>query len=93
MYRSFAILRFVLLVLLPMTLTTPVTLASSQVPDRLVWDELPPVPASPGQLRQPGLAGPFVGAHGDVLLVGGGANFPEALQVRRRPRHRSTAVA
>lgn len=79
MYRSFAILRFVLPVLLPMTLTTPVTLASSQVPDRLVWDELPPVPASPGQLRQPGLAGPFVGAHGDVLLVGGGANFPEAL--------------
>lgn len=62
-----------------MTLLTPAVLASARVPDRLVWDELPPVPASPGQSRQPGLASPFVGVHGNVLLVGGGANFPDAL--------------
>ncbi len=32
------------------------------------------IPGIPGKL---GLAGPFVGIHNDVLLVAGGANFPE----------------
>jgi cyclically-permuted mutarotase family protein len=41
------------------------------------WDELPALPPSPGQSRQAGLAGPFAGAQGDVLFVGGGANFPD----------------
>ena len=41
------------------------------------WDQFPSLPPSPGQSRQPGLAGPFAGAHGDVLLVGCGANFPD----------------
>lgn len=52
------------------------------------WRELPPVPANTtawndaipvkeSYWRQIGLAGPIAGAHGDYLLVGGGANFPE----------------
>ena len=53
-----------------------VCLGSGKIMD-IKWDELPPLPPSPGQARQPGLAGPFAGAHGDVLLVGGGANFPD----------------
>ena len=37
----------------------------------LTWsDEIPPLPDSIG------LAGPFVGVHGDALIVAGGANFP-----------------
>lgn len=52
------------------------------------WRELPPVPANQSAWssaipvnapwwRQIGLAGPITGVHGDKLLVGGGANFPE----------------
>jgi len=45
----------------------------------VAWDELPPLPPSAGQARQPGVAGPFAGAHGEVLIVAGGANFPERM--------------
>ncbi len=37
----------------------------------LSWEELPPLPNADG------VAGPFVGVHGDALLVAGGANFPQ----------------
>jgi cyclically-permuted mutarotase family protein len=50
--------------------------ASTQVTD-LAWDELPPLPPSAGQTKQPGVAGPFAGVHHDALIVAGGANFPE----------------
>ncbi len=40
--------------------------------DRLTWSELPALPDTPG------LGGPFVGVHRGVLLVAGGANFPDA---------------
>lgn len=43
----------------------------------LRWDELPSLPPPAGQATQIGVAGPFAGTHGDVLIVGGGANFPE----------------
>jgi len=43
----------------------------------IAWDLLPPLPASAGQSKQPGLAGPFAGVHHDALIVAGGANFPE----------------
>lgn len=36
---------------------------------QLRWEELPPLPNADG------VAGPFVGVHGDALLVAGGANF------------------
>ncbi|MBL9211343.1 MAG: hypothetical protein JNL92_12810 [Opitutaceae bacterium] len=45
----------------------------------IAWDELPPLPPSAGQARQPGVAGPFAGTHGEVLLVAGGANFPDRM--------------
>lgn len=45
----------------------------------LRWDTLPPLPPSAGQTVQPGVASPFVGVHGDVLLVAGGANFPDRM--------------
>ena len=34
------------------------------------WEKLPDLP------NQLGVAGPFVGVHNDVLVLGGGANFP-----------------
>ena len=43
----------------------------------LSWSELPQLPPAPGQEKQAGLAGPFVGPHNGVLMVAGGANFPE----------------
>jgi solute:Na+ symporter, SSS family len=46
--------------------------------DLLKWSELPSLPPAAGQLKQPGLAGPFVGVHKDALIVAGGANFPDA---------------
>jgi SSS family transporter len=38
---------------------------------QLQWDALPPLPNADG------VAGPFVGVHGDALIVAGGANFPK----------------
>lgn len=43
------------------------------------WDKLPALPPSAGQAKQPGVAGPFAGVHGDALIVAGGANFPDKL--------------
>jgi cyclically-permuted mutarotase family protein len=43
---------------------------------KLAWDTLPPLPPASGETRQPGVASPFTGVQGDVLLVAGGANFP-----------------
>jgi SSS family solute:Na+ symporter len=45
----------------------------------LTWKDLPELPAAPGQERQHGLAGMFAGVHENVLILAGGANFPEAL--------------
>lgn len=46
-------------------------------PMNLIWSSLPSLPPSLGQPTQPGVASPFVGVHGDALIVAGGANFPE----------------
>ena len=46
--------------------------------DLLAWRELAPLPPAPGRDLQPGVAGPFVGVHRGVLVVAGGANFPDA---------------
>jgi len=45
----------------------------------LTWDSLPPLPPLAGEVKQPGVAGPFAGVHGDALIVAGGANFPDKL--------------
>ena len=48
-----------------------IALAIANANDRLTWSELPPLP------DQHGFAGPFVGVHGNALIVAGGANFPD----------------
>jgi SSS family solute:Na+ symporter len=45
----------------------------------MTWAELPELPAAPGQDRQHGLAGIFAGVHEDVLILAGGANFPDGM--------------
>lgn len=40
---------------------------------------LPELPPNAGMISQPGLAGPYTGTDDDVLIVAGGANFPEKL--------------
>lgn len=47
-------------------------LAEGRDEERLTWSELAALPDTPG------LGGPFVGVHRGVLLVAGGANFPDA---------------
>ncbi|MFQ5772386.1 MAG: cyclically-permuted mutarotase family protein, partial [bacterium] len=43
----------------------------------LSWSQLPDLPPAPGKDSQPGVAGAFVGVSNGVLLIAGGANFPE----------------
>lgn len=41
------------------------------------WLELPEIPPPPGEPVQNGLANPFAGISNDMLIVAGGANFPD----------------
>ena len=59
-------------------LTVMTSVLSANV-TKITWDEFPPLPPSAGQLKQPGVAGPFAGVHGDALIVAGGANFPDKM--------------
>ncbi len=43
------------------------------------FSSLPELPPNSGYSIQPGLAGPYVGMDGNVLIVAGGANFPDKL--------------
>ena len=43
---------------------------------QISWETLSSIPPKNGQAQQPGLAGAFVGVHNNVLLIAGGANFP-----------------
>ncbi|MFT7514736.1 MAG: SSS family solute:Na+ symporter [Candidatus Omnitrophota bacterium] len=43
------------------------------------WEKIAELPAAPGADPHPGLAGPFAGVHNNVLIIGGGANFPQGL--------------
>ena len=54
-----------------------VSLAQSFTQENLQWSQLPELPPAPGQSEQAGLAGAFSGVHGEVLILAGGANFPE----------------
>lgn len=42
------------------------------------WSEYPEIPAPPGSAVQLGLASPFAGKAGSVVIVAGGCNFPDA---------------
>ena len=50
------------------------------------WEEVTVLPPSEGELIQPGLAGAFAGVSGEVLLIGGGANFPKGLPWEGGPK-------
>lgn len=54
----------------PLTLLVAVNLTFAQGEAPLEWTSLPPIP------DELGVAGPFTGVHDDVLVVAGGANFP-----------------
>lgn len=43
------------------------------------WSVAAVLPPAAGAEIQPGVAGALAGVHNDVLLVGGGANFPDAM--------------
>lgn len=43
------------------------------------WELATALPSSSDTNKQPGLAGPVTGIHKDILMVGGGANFPDAM--------------
>ncbi|MDP4581062.1 MAG: hypothetical protein NWT07_10200, partial [Saprospiraceae bacterium] len=43
------------------------------------FSSLPNLPPNSGYLVQPGLAGSYTGIDDDVLIVAGGANFPDKL--------------
>src|ERR1044071_1523115 len=45
----------------------------------LKWSTFPSLPPAAGQQKQPGVASPFVGVHGNALIVAGGANFPDKM--------------
>ncbi len=56
----------------------------SNIPERvsLKQTQFPAIPPALGDLIQPGLAGPVTGAHGNFVLVAGGANFENGLPWR-----------
>lgn len=43
------------------------------------WSVLATIPTYKGDSVQPGLAGAFIGVHGDALIIAGGANFPNGM--------------
>ena len=45
--------------------------------DYFRFSSLPDLPAHQAYTVQPGLAGPYTGIDNDVLIVAGGANFPD----------------
>lgn len=51
-------------------------------PNPTAWS--PEIPVGEPYWRQLGLAGPIAGAHGDHLIVAGGANFPEPARTSNR---------
>lgn len=63
------------------------SMAFAASPDFLVWDRLTELPPNPGQTEQLGMAGPFVGIHGDHLIVAGGANFPQPVWETEKTWH------
>ena len=43
------------------------------------WTIAAQLPPEQGQAKAPGLAGPVAGMHGNKLIIGGGANFPDSM--------------
>jgi SSS family transporter len=66
--------------LLIFSLTTAIAAEHEQTPTVLKWSQLPPLPDPTG------LAGPFVGVSNDVLIIAGGANFPDGPPWESNPK-------
>src|SRR5687768_13631692 len=43
------------------------------------WEIAAQLPALNGQPKSLGFAGPVAGVHGNILVIAGGANFPDAM--------------
>ncbi len=64
--------------LIPCLLTAPLGIHAADT-TYWKWETLPDLIPAAGENNQPGLAGAYAGVDQDVLLLAGGANFPEAL--------------
>ena len=73
--RHSILFRFALLLLFNISVINP-ALSKDRFRNEIIWQELPALPAAPGQVVQPGLASPFSGVSENMLLVAGGCNFP-----------------
>ena len=47
------------------------------IPPKIEWEKIAELPPRHGEAKNPGLAGVFAGAHGDVFLIAGGTNYPQ----------------
>jgi len=74
-----------------MFLTVP-ALAQKKQHYSLKWDVVAELPADSGLQNSLGVAGPVTGIHKDVLFVGGGANFPEAMPWQGGAKKFHTAI-
>ncbi len=63
--------------LFPLLFLLVMSLCVSASPDYFRFSSLPELPPNTGCSIQPGLAGPYTGIDDDVLIVAGGANFPD----------------
>lgn len=64
-------------VLTTLFVVLPFLLLGSTQPTDIEFSSWPPLPPAPGDSTSFGLAGPFAGMHQGVLIVAGGANFPD----------------
>ena len=71
----YILFRLSLLLLFSIFIFNP-ALSKERFRNTISWQELPSLPAAPGQVIQPGLASPFSGVSENMLLVAGGCNFP-----------------
>jgi solute:Na+ symporter, SSS family len=68
-------MRFLLLFIFLSVVVT----ASAQTDNYLQFSSLPDLPPNSGYTSQAGLAGPYTGVDNDVMIVAGGANFPDQM--------------
>ncbi len=72
--KSFTI-HFLVMVML----SSNTTVAQKKQINSIHWTIAAEIPATNGQVTALGLAGPVSGVHRDVLMVAGGANFPDSM--------------
>lgn len=54
-------------------------MAQQKKMNHIDWQQAATLPPAVAGVPQPGLAGAVAGIHGDVLMIGGGANFPDGM--------------